>query len=215
MTPHSESDCNRIAFFNDHADKWMDMFYLNEESGVYDRHEEKFRRLFSHIPLKSGDTVLDAGCGCGVLVPFILGRIGETGRLYEMDYAHKMIDKNRELHNDSRIEFLVRSVEKTGLSCGSLDAAICFSCFPHFDNKAGTLAEINRILKEGGSLTIAHFDSAEEINNRHSKHMSVKHDHLPPETAMRSLLEQAGFAIGAFLDEPGFYLILATKTGSR
>jgi hypothetical protein len=37
------------------------------------------------------------------------------------------------------------------------------------------------------------------------------HDHLPGETAMRLLLEHAGLTIDVFLDEPGFYCIIATK----
>ncbi len=37
------------------------------------------------------------------------------------------------------------------------------------------------------------------------------HDHLPDETHMRNLLCDAGFAIGRFIDEPGFYYVDARK----
>ncbi|MBA4396132.1 MAG: hypothetical protein C0394_01890, partial [Syntrophus sp. (in: bacteria)] len=77
----------RKQFFNDRAASWRDMLYKNPETGHHDKHEKDFERLFSLLPLKRGDHVLDAGCGAGVLVPYILGRITETGILYELDFA--------------------------------------------------------------------------------------------------------------------------------
>ena len=77
----------RKQFFNDHAEKWLDMWYRDPATGQYDKHEKDFERLFSLLPLKPGDHVLDTGCGTGVLVPFILERITKTGILYELDFA--------------------------------------------------------------------------------------------------------------------------------
>ena len=208
---YSVSDNLRREFFNNHADGWMDMFYKNSETGDYNRFNKEFSRLFSIISLNKNDTVLDAGCGCGVLVPHILDRIGIDGHLYELDYAEKMIEINKRLHNDLRIDFLTGSVEKINIPSDTVDAVICFSCFPHFERKNQTLLEFVKILKQNGSLTIAHFDSAEEINNRHSKHISVKHDHLPSESEMRSLLDSNGFRTDFFTDETGFYCITAMK----
>jgi len=208
---HSEMDIRRKEFFNDHADDWLDMFYKDPGTGGHERFDKEFARLFSLISLRAGDVVLDAGCGCGVLVPYILGRIGPGGRLYEVDYAEKMIAANRRLHEDTRISFLVRSVEDIGIPAGSVDVAICFSCFPHFQRKPESLKEIGRTLKEGGKMAIAHFDSAEEINLRHGKHECVMHDRLPSEGEMRELLANAGFCVELFIDEPGFYCICAVK----
>ncbi|MFH0727753.1 MAG: class I SAM-dependent methyltransferase [Pseudomonadota bacterium] len=84
------------------------------------------------MPLKPGDRVLDAGCGTGVLVPFILDRITSTGVLYELDFSEKMIDTNQRLRARENIRFMVSDVEDAPLSDGSFDGAICFSCFPHF-----------------------------------------------------------------------------------
>ena len=77
----------RKQFFNDNAEAWLDMWYRNPDTGEYDRHQENFERLFSLLPLRPGDIVLDAGCGSGVLVPIILDRIGKTGLLYELETA--------------------------------------------------------------------------------------------------------------------------------
>lgn len=207
----SEMDIRRKDFFNDNADGWLDTFYLNPETGKYDRYEKEFARLFDLISLKKGDTVVDAGCGCGVLAPGILDRIGDEGRLYEVDYAEKMIDVNKKLHPDSRIQFLVSSIDSLDISCGSVDSAVCFSCFPHFQDKSKSLEEIKRVLRQGGQITIAHFDSSEGINDHHRKHECVMHDHLPDESEMRELLKNAGFRVETFVDESGFYCVTAVS----
>lgn len=70
---------SRKEFFNNHAEMWQDMWYKDRATGRYDKHGKDFERLFSLIPLKLGDHVLDVGCGTGVLVPFILQRITTKG----------------------------------------------------------------------------------------------------------------------------------------
>ena len=208
---HSETDIRRKEFFNNNAENWLDMFYKNAETGKYDRFDPEFSRLFNLIHLHKGDIVLDAGCGTGILVPYILQRIGPDGHLYEVDYSENMIAVNRRIHEDTRITFITSSVEKIGIPCGSVDKAICFACFPHFQNKIKSLEEIRRTLRQGGILTIAHFDSSENINDRHRKHECVMHDRLPSETVMRGMLSNNGFLVELFIDEQGFYCICAVK----
>jgi len=208
---HSDMDIRRKEFFNSHADNWLDTFYKNPETGKYDRFDQKFSQLFNHISLCEGDSVIDAGCGAGVLVPYILQRIGLDGRLYEVDYSENMIAVNRKLHEDTRITFLTNSIEKLSISSGSVDVVICFACFPHFQDKTESLKEIGRLLRQGGKLTIAHFDSSENINNHHRKHECVMHDRLPSENDMRGLLSNSGFHVELFIDRQGFYCICAVK----
>jgi demethylmenaquinone methyltransferase/2-methoxy-6-polyprenyl-1,4-benzoquinol methylase len=208
---HNDRDGNRKEFFNSHAEGWLDMYYRDPETGRLDRHQDNFTRLFSIAALQQNDTVLDAGCGSGVLAPFILDRTGKDGHLYEVDYAENMIAANKRLHPDPRITFLTASVESMDIPDRSVDTAFCFACFPHFQRKAESLKEIKRVLKPGGSLIIAHFASAEEINRRHDKHKCVMHDHLLPETEMRDLLTAAGYHVDMFVDESGFYCIKATN----
>ncbi len=204
----------RKEFFNERAEGWLDAWYKDPATGRDDKHGKDFDRLFSLVPLKAGDRVLDAGCGSGVLVPFILERITETGILLELDYAEKMIETNRRLHEGGNIRFIVSEVENAPLADASCDAAICFSCFPHFHDKARALAALSRILKPRGLFVVSHFDSAEGINRHHGSCHAVMHDRLPDEPAMRSLFREEGLAIDAFIDEPGFYCVIASKAGS-
>ena len=210
MTP-DEIYRTRKQFFNDHAESWRDMWYKDPATGYHDKHAKDFDRLFSLLPLKPGDHVLDAGCGSGVLVPSILERITSTGILYELDFADKMIETNRSLHEGDNIRFILADAENAPLDDASCDVVICFSCFPHFHDKEKAMTTLSRILKPRGIFAVSHFDSSEGINKHHGSCHAVMHDHLPDEAAMRALLQTADLGIDVFIDEPGFYCIIARK----
>jgi demethylmenaquinone methyltransferase/2-methoxy-6-polyprenyl-1,4-benzoquinol methylase len=210
MTP-DEIYRTRKEFFNEHAERWLDIWYKDPSTGLYDKHGKDFERLFSLLPLKPGDRVLDVGCGTGVLVPFILERITSTGILYELDFADTMIETNRSLHEGDNIRFILADAESAPLDDDSCDAVICFSCFPHFHDKGKAVMTLSRILKPRGIFAVAHFDSSEGIKKHHGSCHAVMHDHLPDEAAMRALLQKVDLGIDLFIDEPGFYCIIAKK----
>lgn len=210
MTPDKIYEM-RKNFFNDHAEGWRDMWYKDSSTGRFDKHAENFKRLFSLLPLEPGDAVLDVGCGAGVLVEPILDRITATGILYELDFAGKMIETNRRLHGQNNIRFIVADAESAPLDESSCDAIICFSCFPHFHDKQKAMATLSRVLKPQGIFAVSHFDSWENINRHHGSCHAVMHDILPDEAGMRSLLQAVGLNIETFIDEPGFYCIIAGK----
>ncbi|MBN2451285.1 MAG: class I SAM-dependent methyltransferase [Lentisphaeria bacterium] len=202
-------------FFNERAEQWLDMWYKDPESGQYTRFDAEFQRLFGLVPLPPDGSVLDVGCGSGILVPYILERLSDRGRLTEVDCAEQMIAVNRRLHADPRIAFLVADVMAMDIQPASIDVAICFACFPHFEHKAEAVQRLSRVLRPGGKLAVAHLMSSAELNQHHRKHEAVMHDMLPGAADMRRYLAAAGLSLELSLDEPGFYLLLASKPDDR
>jgi len=47
--------------------------------------------LVAKIGIQNGNTVLDVGCGTGVLVPHLKAAIGEPGKITTIDFAANMI----------------------------------------------------------------------------------------------------------------------------
>lgn len=213
MTLSKQNYEDRKAFFNERAQEWLDMWYADQATGAYTKFNREFLRLFSLVPIKQGDHVLDVGCGSGVLVPYIMEKISFTGSLYEIDYAEEMIRENKRLHHHPRIHFLVSDAAAIPLQSNTCSLAICFCSFPHFPEKARVINTVARLLTRNGCLAIAHFSSSQELNHHHRKsNKAVMHDMLPDRASMRRLFTSAGITVETVIDEPQFYLFLGKKT---
>jgi demethylmenaquinone methyltransferase/2-methoxy-6-polyprenyl-1,4-benzoquinol methylase len=107
---------------------------------------------------------------------------------------------------------MVQQVENLQFPSESFDAVTCFGLFPHIENKEKALEQINRVLKTGGKLIIAHALSSQEIkSHHHNAAPAVAHDVLPQEAEMRELLKQAGFVDVKITDKTGCYLCISKK----
>jgi len=202
----------RKAFFNELAGGWMDLLYKDPGTGQYTRHKDKFHRLFTLAPIRPGDHVLDVGSGSGILVPYLLERVGKEGVVFEVDYAERMIAENQRLHSDERLRFILSDIVDVPLSAETCDAVICFASFPHFDNKEAATRAMAGVLKKNGRLAVAHFESSQDIKSLHEKSGApVRRDVLPDREEMQRLFNLVGLRVKHFIDETGFYFILGQK----
>jgi demethylmenaquinone methyltransferase/2-methoxy-6-polyprenyl-1,4-benzoquinol methylase len=207
---------DRKAFFNEQAETWLDTLYRDPETGEFTLHKDKFERLFSLVPIQAGDHVLDVGCGSGILVPYLLKRVGKGGVVYELDYAEKMIAENQRLHSDGRLRFFVSDATKVPLGEKTCAVVICFAAFPHFDDKEAATRSMAFVLKEKGYLAIAHFESSQDIERLHRESGTpVKDDRLPSKEDMYGLFNAAGLEVLRFIDESGFYFVLGRKNSGK
>ncbi len=95
----------------------------------------------------------------------------------------------------------------------SVDCVVCYSSLPHFQDKSRALAEICRVMKNGGRLYICHTLCRAAINGLHSAIPEVAHDIIPEEWAMHLMLSEAGFAEIEIEDNCENYLCQALKKG--
>jgi len=197
---------SRKAYFNQAAETW-DQKYCTSELEVF---LEEFVPTFG---LMAGQRVLDLGTGTGVLIPFLVRAVGPSGLVTATDYAERMVQTCRAKYSHlQNVTIELQNVEELDLPTESFDAITCFDLFPHILKKEKALHYMNRVLKHGGRLIIAHALSSAEIKAHHRNASStVSHDMLPEEAEMRRLLEREGFYVIQITDEPGIYLCLATK----
>ena len=197
---------DRQAFFNEVADKWDKKFDTPKLKCF-------LSRLLVKFDIKRGQRILDVGTGTGVLLPHLARAVGPTGTIMAIDFAEKMIEICKEKIPDfSNVKVELQNVENLKFPPGLFDAITCFGLFPHIKNKEKALEEMNRVLKQGGKLIIAHALSSEQIKEHHQKcSAAIGKDILPDEYEMRQMLRKTGFSTPHITDEPGCYLCITTK----
>ena len=191
--------------------------YFNERAVDWDRaaaekDTTKLAALADRIGLQPGHTVLDAGTGTGIFLPYILQKIGASGFVYALDIAEKMLEKAAQKNPQKNIRFICGSAEKISLPANSCDAVVCYSSFPHFQDKPLALKEMERVLKNGGVLFIGHTSSRQQINHIHQHSEVTQHDLLPDAVEMTELLVKAGFTGVRVEDKAESYLATGKKS---
>jgi len=191
------------TYFNDRADIW-DESTAEQDAG-------KLKRMAARLELKPGSEVLDVGTGTGIFLPFIMSSIGGNGRVVALDLAEEMLKKARAKSLNGNIDYLQADIMEIPLGGGIFDSVVCYSTFPHFQDKVKTLGEIYRVMKNGGRLLICHTSSRAHINEIHRELPVVKDDMLPAGDEMRSMLSAAGFGEIRIEDGSDSYLASAVK----
>jgi len=198
---------SKKAYFNDQANSWDKSFHTPNLSSFLDNFVPQFG-------LEAGQNILDVGTGTGVLIPYLIREVGPAGSVTAIDYSENMIQICKTKHSHLKnVSVRLQDIEEDAFPTETFDAVICFSLFPHLENKEKALQNINHTLKPSGKLVIAHALSSEELKTHHNNASSaVIHDVLPEKAEMKQLLEQTGFAEINIKDEPGCYLCLARKS---
>jgi len=190
--------------------------YFNERSAIWDKtiaekDTTKLEQMVQRIKLKPGSMVLDVGTGTGVFLPYLFSSIGKKGRIVALDIAEEMLKKARAKGFDGSIDYIQADITEIPLRDEIFDSVVCYSSFPHFQDKSRALTETKRVLKSGGRLLICHTSSRVEINEVHSQIPVVENDILPDSVRMRLLLSTAGFIEIKVEDNSESYLASAEK----
>lgn len=113
-------------------------------------------RTIEQLNLKSGDVVVELGCGTGINFPFIMDRMGSEGRLIGVDFSSKMLEqagRRIERHGWRNVELVESDIAAYDFQEGA-DAVLSTGVF-------GYLLEYDRVIKTildglvpGGRLAI-------------------------------------------------------------
>lgn len=142
------------TFYRDH---WLEVD--SERVAVYEemfRWRPEFEPLLAPADLRPGQTVVDFGCGPGMLALELGRRVGVSGHVHGVDLNEMFLARAREHAAREGLADRI-SVHHVGdgripLPDGSVDRVICKNVLEYVDDVVKTLREFRRVLRPGGLL---------------------------------------------------------------
>lgn len=131
-------------------------FWFSETKNFDEALQNTNKFLAEKAEIKSGQKVLDAGCGVGGSVIWLAKNIdaditGITISEPQLEKAKQLAIKNGV---QGKTHFLLRDYLKTGFPNNSFDVVWGIESICHADNKEDFLREAYRILKPGGKIVV-------------------------------------------------------------
>ncbi|MFG1994036.1 class I SAM-dependent methyltransferase [Actinoplanes sp. NPDC048988] len=118
---------------------------------------EAFRDgVLDRADLEPGDTVLDVGCGTGLIAFGALERLGPDGRVIFSDISQDLLDEcRRRAGDDDRCRFVrADASDLSAIPDGEVDVVTTRSVLIYSEQRAAAFAEFHRVLRPGGRLSI-------------------------------------------------------------
>ncbi|MCZ7646117.1 MAG: methyltransferase domain-containing protein [Planctomycetota bacterium] len=101
-----------------------------------------------------GETIVDFGCGNGVLTVPISRSVGTSGKVYAIDNSRQSMLNLTSRMGHGNIAGVVIVEAELPLQSRSVDAVVTLANFHHVPDKFAMFKEFERVLKPGGRLVI-------------------------------------------------------------
>ena len=181
----------------------VDVFDTPQPAEVMARLQE----IVSAAGLASGEIVLDAGTGAGVLVPLIAAC--HPSEIWACDLAEKMLERVKQKYPSVRtcradIALLV-------LPSDSVDVIFMNAMYGNIADKPRACRNAARMLRVGGRLVVSHPEGRAFVDQlRGASDLFL--ESLPTREEFEKILGPLGLKVTEYRDEPKLYLMVAEKT---
>jgi ubiquinone/menaquinone biosynthesis C-methylase UbiE len=122
------------------------------------------RRSLELLRIGPGASVLDVGCGTGVLLPALAELVGSGGKVVGLDYSPELLVNARERVRQAGCEAVVELVEGNAVDLpfddGAFDAAHVERVLIHVPDADAAIREMRRVVRPGGWVVAAEPDNA-------------------------------------------------------
>jgi ubiquinone/menaquinone biosynthesis C-methylase UbiE len=124
--------------------------------------ERRFReRLLEPARLRTGESVLDVGCGTGTLAIAAKRLVGDAGEVHGVDPSPQMIERARKKARRAAVALTLDTgvAESLSYPTGRFDAVLSTVMLHHLPGtvRATAVREMRRVLKPGGRLLAVDF----------------------------------------------------------
>jgi phosphatidylethanolamine/phosphatidyl-N-methylethanolamine N-methyltransferase len=109
------------------------------------------RKVFAELDLPKGSRILFVGAGTGADIEFFDDRLLE---ITAIDYSGDMLRKARNKFRNSNIHFLQMDAQDMDFPCDSFDFIVCSLVLSVVPDPLKCLYEVNRVVKDGGTILV-------------------------------------------------------------
>lgn len=161
--------------------------------------EGAFReKLLGLARLKTGEAVLDVGCGTGTLAIAAKRHVGPTGTVYGIDASPEMIAKADKKARKAGVEIAFKNgfAQSLPFPDAQFDVVLTTLMLHHLHRKAREelAVEMRRVLKPGGRVLAVDFGGTEQEKKGFLDHFHHRHGHVSPVDII-DVLSKAGLEI--------------------
>jgi len=132
-------------------------------------------RTLSAMALRRGESVLDAGCGTGLLLEQEALAVGNGGRAEGVDFSEDMLElASARCADMPQVHLQQGNIETLPFEDASFDAASCTQTLLYVKNLDKALRELYRVLKPGGRIAVLETDWSGAILNSHDQALTQR-----------------------------------------